>query len=159
MLFGNIKMNIRFIMAFILMIVDTAGNATPPSSKGTATKEEKINETKTLNVVKSRKQFLFKGIIISVVKDTDTPFQIVFNLAVERENNQSFTSQENDIPLIFDYLLSNLLPALNLFHKEINNELQNSLEKYIFRLLKAKFSWIKNISIQGLRIQQVDVNT
>lgn len=158
MLFGNIKMNTRFVMAFILMMVDVAGNTTPPPNKGTSTLEEKINETKTLNVVKTKKQFLFKEIIISVVKDTDTPLQVVFNLAVERENTQSFTSQETDIPLIHDSLLSNLLPNLNQFHKEINNELQASLEKYIFRLLKARYAWIKNIKVQNLHVQQVDPN-
>lgn len=159
MLFGNIKMNIRFIIAFILMMADVAGNATPPSKKGTSTPEEKINETKTLNVIRSSKQFLFREIIVSVIKDTDTPFQVVFNLIVEREKDQSFSSQENDIPLIIDTLLSKLLPNLNQFQKEITNALQTSLEKYIFRLLKAKFDWIKNIKVQNLRVQQVDPNT
>lgn len=158
MLYGNIKMNTRFIMAFILMMIDVAGNTTPPPNKESSTPEEKINETKALNVVKSMKQFLFNEIIVSLVKDTDTPLQVVFNLIVEREKDQSFESQETYIPLIHDSLLSNLLPNLNLFHKEINNELQASLEKYIFRLLKAKHVWIKSIKVQNLRVQQVDPN-
>ncbi len=151
-------MNTRFIMAFILMMVDVEGNATPPPNKGSSTLEEKINETKTLNVVNSMKQFLFKEIIISVVKDSYTPLQVVFNLIVEREKDQSFSSQENDIPLIIDTLLSKLLPNLNQFQKEITNKLQTSLEKYIFRLLKARYAWIKSIKVQNLRVQQVDPN-
>lgn len=151
-------MNTRFIMAFILLLVDVAGNAIPPSKKGTSTPEEKIDETRSLNVIKTEKQFLFKEIIISVVKDTDAPLQVVFNLIVERQKDQSFESQENDIPLIHDSLLSNLLPNLNQFHREISNELQASLEKYIFRILKARYAWIKNIKVQNLRVQQVDPN-
>lgn len=140
------------------MMVDVEGNATPPPNKGSSTLEEKINETKTLNVVNSMKQFLFKEIIISVVKDSYTPLQVVFNLIVEREKDQSFSSQENDIPLIIDTLLSKLLPNLNQFQKEITNKLQTSLEKYIFRLLKARYAWIKSIKVQNLRVQQVDPN-
>ena len=114
-------MNIRFLLAFILMIIESICIPSVSANQPAPTKEDNLNEIKTISIIKSKKQFLFKEIIISVVKDTDTPFHIVFNMIIARERTPSFTSQENDIPLIIDTLLSKLLPTLNLFHKEITS--------------------------------------
>lgn len=143
-----------------MMIISTIiGNASSSSKKkGESTEDELIEDAKLLNVIKTKKQFLFKEIIISVIADSDSPFHVIFNVVVERPQDDNHQAHEADLPIIMDTLLTDLLPTLNLFQRDVNKELQASLEKRIYRVLKAKFDWITRIEIQNLRIQQINPN-
>ena len=71
---------------------------------------------------------------------------------LEREKTPSPESQEEDIPLIIDTLLSDLTPTINLFGAK-SDTLQQSLQVRIDRILKAKFKWITGVKVLNMRIQ------
>lgn len=145
-------MILRFYLALSIIFNGVLAN-TPATNQE---KKSVPDDLKSQNVSKTQKQFLFKEVIVSINQNNETPLQIIFDLIVDREQNQSLTSQEDDIPRVIDSILSDLFPTLNLFHQEIHKELNASLEKRIFRVLKAKFEWIERVEVQNLRIQEVN---
>ncbi len=151
-------MNIRFILTLVLMIGAVLGNATSSSNKkkGDATEEENVNDTKLLNVITTKKQFLLKEIIISLILSPEESHHIVFNLAIQRPQDATHTSYRADLPYIMDTIITDLVPILNQFQRDVNKELQASLEKRILRILNAKFNWIQHVEVQNLKIQMIE---
>ena len=119
----------------------------------TATEKYSIVDEKNFpNIFKNKTQFRFKEIIISFLNNENLSY-LIFDLILERDITSPPDSQEEDLPIVVDALLSDLFPTINLFNPEKNDTLQQSLQQRIDRVLKAKFKWIRGVTVLNTRIQ------
>lgn len=153
MLFGKVKM-LRFIIICSLLISFVSANASESKQdpKKAPVKPLAVDEIKAPNVLKTKNQFRFKEMIISFLNNKDFAY-LVFDLVLERDTSTPPEPQEEDVPFVIDTLLSDLFPAINLFTPSKTDNLQQSLQQRIDRVLKAKFKWITGVKVSNTRIQ------
>lgn len=121
-------------------------------AKAATEKYSIVDEKNFPNIFKNKTQFRFKEIIISFLNNKNLSY-LIFDLILERDIKSSPDSQEEDLPIVVDALLSDLFPTINLFNPEENDTLQQSLQQRIDRVLKAKFKWITGVKVLNTRIQ------
>ncbi len=121
-------------------------------AKSVAEKYSMVDEKNFPNILKNKTQFRFKEIIISFLNNKNLSY-LIFDLILERDITTPSKSQEDDIPIVVDTLLSDLFPTINLFNPEKNDTLQQSLQQRLDRVLKAKFKWITGVKVLNTRIQ------
>lgn len=143
---------VKMFQFFIMVCISITLSAAKAPQKQLEPKAEVIDELKAPNVLKTKRNFIFKETIISLLNNKNIAF-IIFDLTINRDSIDPTQSHEDDLPLIIDTLISDLFPCVNLFISDVDTVSKSSFEQRVTRVLKAKFKWITDVKISNLRIQ------
>lgn len=114
-------------------------------------KIDALDKDLTPQVYMHDKKFAFDDLSISLLRQNKRS-HLMFHMDIYR-TRKNYLSQEQQIPLVLNTLISNLTPAVQVYwHGEISG-IQHSIEKRLNRVLKKQYPWIDRVEISNIRIQ------